>query len=83
MLAQCEGDEKEMRKYKSITDGPHAAEMLDALKKRIYETRNKVLIAACLYIRRLSNGYTELVNRYHVESVLRILRYNCHAIMWS
>ena len=44
MLAQYEAErnEREMRKYRSITDGPHAAELLDDLKKRVYETRDKV-----------------------------------------
>ncbi len=44
MLAQyeAEGNEREMRKYRSITDGPHAAELLEDLKKRVYETRDKV-----------------------------------------
>lgn len=44
MLAQYEAEdnEREMRKYRSITDGPHAAELLDDLKKRVYETQDKV-----------------------------------------
>ena len=44
MLAsyETEGNETEMRKYRSITDGPRAAELLDDLKKRVYETRDKV-----------------------------------------
>ena len=44
MLAQyeAEGNEREIRKYRSITDGPRAAELLDDLKKRVYETRDKV-----------------------------------------
>ena len=45
MLAQYEAEEneREMRKYKSITDGSHAAELLNDLKKRVYETRDKVI----------------------------------------
>ena len=44
MLARYEeeGNEREIRKYKSITDGPQAHKLLDDLKKRVYETRDKV-----------------------------------------
>ena len=52
MFAQyeAEGNEREMRKYRSITDGPYAAELLDDLKKSVYETRDKVNISQRLKI---------------------------------
>ena len=37
-----EGNEREMRKFRSSTDGPHASELLEDLKKRVYSTRDKV-----------------------------------------
>ena len=47
---EAEGNEREMRKYRSTTDGPQAAELLDDLKKRVYETRDKVNIGQRLKI---------------------------------
>ena len=37
-----EGNEREMRKFRSSTDGPRASEFLEDLKKRVYSTRDKV-----------------------------------------
>ena len=41
-LAEEGGDERQARKFRSSTDGPKAAEYLEDLKRRVYETKDKV-----------------------------------------
>ena len=41
-LAEEAEDERQARKFRSSTDGPKAAEYLEDLKRRVYETKHKV-----------------------------------------
>ena len=41
-LAEEAEDERQARKFRSSTDGPKAAEYLGNLKRRVYETKDKV-----------------------------------------
>lgn len=41
-LAEEAEDERQARKFRSSTDGPKAAKYLEDLKRRVYETKDKV-----------------------------------------
>ena len=41
-LAEEAGDERQARKFRSLTDGPKAAEYLADLKRRVHDTKDKV-----------------------------------------
>lgn len=41
-LAEEAGDERQARKFRSSTDGLKASEYLEDLKRRVYETKDKV-----------------------------------------
>lgn len=41
-LAEEAEDERQARKFQSSTDGPKAAQHLEDLKRRVYETKDKV-----------------------------------------
>ena len=40
--AETAGDQTQARKFRAITDGPRAAELLEDLKQRVKRTEDKV-----------------------------------------
>ena len=65
--AEAAGNQSEARKFRVLTDGPHAAELLANLKQRVKETEDKVVFVY-LHTKAFS------INSIFIESFIIVLR---------